>query len=67
MTRRHWTRRELLVGGGGVLAGLGCLTAAGFAGYAWPRSSAPATKPRSTGQFPVDRFRSDSCTRSFPK
>jgi hypothetical protein len=24
-------------------------------------------KPRSTGQFPVDRFRSDSCTRSFPK
>jgi putative transposase len=25
------------------------------------------TKPRSTGQFPVDRFRSDSCTRSFPR
>ena len=40
--RRHWTRRELLVGGGGVLAGLGCLTAAGLAGYAWPRSPAAA-------------------------
>jgi hypothetical protein len=44
VTRRHWTRRELLVGGGGVLAGLGCLSAAGLAGYAWPRSPAPAAK-----------------------
>ena len=56
MARRHWTRRELLIGGGGVLAGLGCLSAAGFAGYAWPRSSAPATKQTSepgAGQNPA--------------
>ena len=45
MTHRHWTRRELLVGGGGVLAGLGCLSAAGVVGYAWPRSPAPAPAP----------------------
>lgn len=44
MTRRRWTRRKLLVGGGGVLAGLGCLSAAGLVGYAWPRSLAPAAK-----------------------
>jgi Arylsulfotransferase (ASST) len=42
VTRRHWTRRELLIGGGGVLAGLGCLSAAGIVGYAWPRSPASA-------------------------
>ncbi len=45
--RRHLTRRELLIGGGGLLAGLGCLTEAGIVGYAWPRSSAAAVEPTS--------------------
>ena len=43
---RHWTRREVLVGSG-VVAGLGCLSAAGIVGYSWPRSSASATEPAS--------------------
>jgi Arylsulfotransferase (ASST) len=42
VTRRHLTRRELLIGGGGSLAGLGFLGAAGIVGYAWPRSSTAA-------------------------
>lgn len=45
--RRHLTRREMLIGGGGSLAGLGFLAAAGVAGYVWPRSLAAAAEQTS--------------------
>jgi hypothetical protein len=71
VTRRHWTRRELLVGGGGVLAGLGCLGAAGIVGYAWPRSPAPAPTPApgqssgsAAGQIPAPGAVHSYVTRS---
>jgi Arylsulfotransferase (ASST) len=56
MAGGHWTRRELLLGGG--VAGLGSLGLAGLVGYAWPRSSAAAADtagatPSAAPQSPV--------------
>ncbi|MBO0802709.1 MAG: arylsulfotransferase family protein [Nocardiopsaceae bacterium] len=43
----NWTRRKLLVRGGGAAIGAGALVASGFIGYEWPRSSPGTPSPQS--------------------
>ncbi|HTU77030.1 MAG TPA: arylsulfotransferase family protein [Trebonia sp.] len=54
---RDLSRRQVLTRGGVAVAGIGGLSAAGVAGYAWPHSAAVASEPaRPSGSLGTQHF-----------